>query len=253
MPAQTINEIIDRLESITRESVVTGNQLGIFAQVYLGVTKLVKAGIREGRFDDGPRMERLDVIFANRYLDAYDQFQKKQRCTHAWQTAFEGAARPGLAILQHLFLGMNAHINLDLGIAAAETVAPEELPSLRADFYQINQLLTEQIEQMKRQVHKVSPLLFLLDWSGTKRDEKFAAFSLKKARAHAWIVAQRLSKLSPKEKETAISELDEYVNVLNRLITGPGIFFSFFIRIVHWFEEKDVKTIIASLDMSLTE
>ena len=39
----------------------------------------VKEGIEKGRFDDGPRMEQLDVNFANRYLEAYDQWKNKIR------------------------------------------------------------------------------------------------------------------------------------------------------------------------------
>ena len=247
MPAKTIDEIIARLEAIVETSTQNGNPLGIFALVYLDVTKLVKTGILENRFDDNPRMERLDVIFASRYLDAYDQFQQKQPCTHAWQTAFEAASRHNLIILQHLLMGMNAHINLDLGIAAAEAVPPDELPSLEADFFKINQLLTDQIDDMQDKLSRVSPLLFLLDWFGKKSDEKFAEFSLKKARGHAWTVAQRLSKLAPKEKTLAISELDSYVSVLNRLITDPGIVTTSVIRFIKWSETKDVKKIMENL------
>jgi hypothetical protein len=35
----------------------------------------VKRGIAEGFFDDGPRMETLGVVFANRYLAAYEAWQ----------------------------------------------------------------------------------------------------------------------------------------------------------------------------------
>ncbi len=247
MPSQTIEAIISRLEAIVASAAETGDPLGIFAHVYLGVTRLVKTGISEGRFEDGPRMERLDVIFANRYLDAFECYQQSLPCTHAWKTAFDAAPRHDLITLQHLLIGMNAHINLDLGIAAAEAVSPEELPALEGDFFIINHLLTEQIEVMQEKLNKVSPLLFLLDLLGKKSDEKFAEFSLKKARAHAWIVAQRLSKLSPAEKDAVVAELDEYVAVLNRLITEPGFITAAIVRLVKWFETKNVKKIIASL------
>jgi hypothetical protein len=36
-------------------------------------------------------------------------------------------------ILQHLLLGINAHINLDLGIAAAEGTSAPKLPGLLRD------------------------------------------------------------------------------------------------------------------------
>jgi hypothetical protein len=40
------------------------------------VTKKVKNGIENNLFDDGPRMEKLDVIFAKRYIDAYKALAK---------------------------------------------------------------------------------------------------------------------------------------------------------------------------------
>lgn len=247
MPAKTIDEVISRLESIVDSATETGNPLGIFALVYLGVTKMVKQCVSDGYFEDCPRMERMDVIFANRYLDAYELFQQNKTCTNAWRTAFEAARRYDYITLQHLLMGMNAHINLDLGIAAAMAVPAAQLPSLKNDFFKINVLLCEQIEEMQDKLSQVSPLLFLLDLFGRKTDEKFAAFSLRKARAHAWIVANRLSKLPPPEQDAVISELDEYVSVLNRLITNPGIYSGSIIKVVKWFETRDVKKIMATL------
>ena len=44
--------------------------MGYFATLYRKVTIQVKKGIADNFFDDGPRMERLDVILANRYTQA---------------------------------------------------------------------------------------------------------------------------------------------------------------------------------------
>src|SRR5680860_1066517 len=48
----------------------TGDRGGLFTVVYRAVADRVREGIREGRFDDCERLERFDVIFARRYLDA---------------------------------------------------------------------------------------------------------------------------------------------------------------------------------------
>lgn len=247
MPAKTLDEVISRLESIVDSASESGNPLGIFALVYLGVTRMVKQCVINGTFEDCARMEKLDVIFANRYINAYDLFRQEKECTHAWRTAFEASSHFDYLTLQHLLMGMNAHINLDLGIAAAQVVPAGQLPSLANDFFKINDLLCEQIEAMQDKLSQVSPLLFLLDVFGRKSDEKFAAFSLKKARAHAWLVANRLSKLSDTEQKSVIAELDEYVTVLNRLITNPGMYTGTIIKLVKWFEIKDVKKILAVL------
>ncbi|MFQ5447694.1 MAG: DUF5995 family protein [Saprospiraceae bacterium] len=245
-PAQNIGEVIQQLEDIIQDALQNNDPLGIFPSLYQKVTLLVKEGIQNGRFENGPRMERLDVIFANRYLQAYHQFTHQQKCTKAWQPAFIAARKPHL-ILQHLLAGMNAHINLDLGIAAAETVASSGLQDLKVDFFEISKILTSQIENTQQQLNELSPMLFLLDWVGKKTDERFAAFSLRKARSHAWRVAKRLAPLNSQQKEEDIRELDGYVAILNKLITRPGMLGQVLVRLIGWFEEKDVSKIIRGL------
>ncbi len=245
MPANTIEKVISRLEQIVREAIETNDNLGIFAQMYLGVTRQVRDGILAGQFEDGPRMERLDVIFANRYLDALDAYKAGGKVTSSWKTAFDAARKNDFLVLQHLFMGMNAHINLDLGIAASVTVPPSQLADLKPDFDEINTILTNNIEALQRKINEASPLLFLLDWFGQKSDEHLMGFSIRKARSHAWVVAQRLSKkASDSERQLLISELDKYVSILNKFITEPGIFGGAVVRFVKWFEVKDAAKVI---------
>ena len=119
--ATSIDEVIAQLGDVIDRSLRERNRLGFFAALYRKVTIKVKEGIVAGRFDDGPRMERLDVIFANRYLEALTRLGSGQAPTPCWALSFEAAATWPPIILQHLLLGMNAHINFDLGIAAATT------------------------------------------------------------------------------------------------------------------------------------
>lgn len=247
MPSKSISEVIQQLEHIVGQSETEGHALGIFAQLYLGVTRAVAEGIQNGRFEDGPRMEKLDVIFANRYLLAYQQFSEGETPTQSWQTAFEATNNRSLLTLQHLLMGMNAHINLDLGIAAAEAVGAGGLDDLKNDFLEINLLLAERVEDVQARLGSVSPLLFLLDIFGKKSDEHFTEFSLEKVRSHAWRVAERISALPPKEKAKSIGELDHYVAMLNQAISRPGRVFGWLVRFIKFFEVKDVRRLIGAL------
>src|ERR1700749_2076572 len=119
MKANTIDEVISFLDTIIETCKQHQSRIGYFASLYKAMTIGVKVGIEQGAFENGPRMERLDVAFANRYLDAYTKFSGGQIATHAWMHAFKAAEQTNLSIVQHLLLGINAHINLDLGIAAA--------------------------------------------------------------------------------------------------------------------------------------
>ena len=94
--------------------------MGYFAALYRRVTVEVKGRMDKGHFVDPARMEALDAVFANRYLDAYHRYRCGEGTTRAWTYAFTASADPEPTVLQHLLMGMNAHISLDLGIAAAE-------------------------------------------------------------------------------------------------------------------------------------
>ncbi len=247
MPASTIEEAIAKLEAIVEEARRTADPLGIFALVYLGVTRSVREGLRNGLFQDGHRMERLDVIFANRYLDAHAAYLAGKPCTKAWKSSFDAAKGNDLLVLQHLFMGMNAHINLDLSIAAAEAVPAAELPKLEHDFNAINALLARKIDAVQDSLGEVSPLLFLVDWFGKRGDERFAEFSLVKSRKAAWAAAKRLSLLSGADKALAINELDGIVARLNHKIAKPGRVLGWLIGFIKRWEEKEVVKVLDRL------
>lgn len=247
MPAATIDEVIRQLEVIVEEASAVGDPLGVFAVVYLGVTRDVKSGMEAGKFDDGARMERLDVIFANRYLDALAAYKNSEPCTQSWKIAFEAAQNQDFLILQHLLLGMNAHINLDLGIAASESVPAGEIERLERDFMSINAVLSAKIDAVQDRLSAVSPLLFLLDWAGQRKDERFAEFSLQQARNQAWQSALRLSKLKGEEKTLAIEALDVAVAALGALISRPGRWVAWLLKLIRWLEKKDVRRVMAEL------
>jgi hypothetical protein len=138
-------------------------------------------------------MEKLDVLFANRYIDAYIAFKTKKPHTGSWRIVFEAQQRP-LLILQHLLLGMNAHINLDLAIAASETMKGNNLAALINDFNTINRLLSEMSDKVQMRISKVSPLLGLLDrWAGNT-DTLLVNFSITIARDGAWKSAAEFHK-----------------------------------------------------------
>ena len=64
----------------------------------------------------------------------------------SWRVAFDAAARRRPIVLQHLLLGMNAHINLDLGVTAATFAGPEGLATVRRDFDAINRVLADLVD-----------------------------------------------------------------------------------------------------------
>jgi hypothetical protein len=102
-------------------------------------------------------MERLDVTFANRYLTAYAQFRSGELPSRSWLSAFLATASSEPLVLQHLLIGMNAHIGLDLGIAAARTCPGDALAPLQRDFDRINTVLATLTPVVEAELQRESP------------------------------------------------------------------------------------------------
>ena len=81
-PCETIDQVVDHLTEIVETSKRDGSRAGYFAALYRKVTIEVRDRIRAGdTFDDDARMERLDVLFAERYIEAYERTRSGQGTT----------------------------------------------------------------------------------------------------------------------------------------------------------------------------
>ncbi|HET9624358.1 MAG TPA: DUF5995 family protein [Kofleriaceae bacterium] len=246
--AQTIDEVIGELDVIIAGCTLGASRLGFFAALYRQVTLRVKQGIAAGEFEDGPRMERLDVVFANRYLAALAAWQADGAPSQCWRLAFQAAGRDDLIILQHLLLGMNAHINLDLGVAAA-TVAPgAALAALHTDFNRINAILGALTDQVKQVVARFSPFLHLLDEVGASFEDEIVNFSMTAARDDAWRHAELLAFQPSAQQAQTIEVLDDKALFLGRLVADPGRILTAVLDAVHLGESKDTAAIITALN-----
>jgi hypothetical protein len=221
MPAQTIDEVISELTEVIARARADEDRAGYFAALYRRVTIAVKEGIARGAFQDGERMARLDVAFANRYLDALAAFRKSEPASHCWLVAFGAMGHRRPIILQHLLLGMNAHINLDLAIAAAETAPGAGFLPLKHDFDCINQILASLVNRVQDDVGSLSPSLVLLDQVGGRTDEAVVNFSIDRARQDAWSFANELIGLPPEAWAQAITAQDLKTALRSEFIATP--------------------------------
>jgi len=222
MPAQSIDEVLAQLDDVIADALRQRSRLGYFASLYRDVTARVKTAIENGEFEDGRRMERLDVTFAQRYLDALAARDTETGPPRAWARTFEAVERWRPLILQHLLLGMNAHINLDLGIAAVAVADGHDIGELETDFDRINQILGSMIEEVQTRVSTVSPWIGVLDQLGGRADEVISNFCLVRARNDAWAFAQTLASLDPEKRDEAIRTKDRETARRTEKILRPG-------------------------------
>ena len=236
-----VDDVLDALGEVVRRVRDGGSPLGYFAAMYRTVTAKVKEGIRAGFFDDGERMERLDVVFARRYLSALRTFEAGGRPTRSWELAFHAARSRRPIVLQQLLLGINAHINLDLGIATAESAPGPALPALRRDFDRINEILATVLEEMQRSMASISPCLGMLDRVGGRHDDEVIRFSMDKARAGAWRFATELAPLDPEAWSGPIGARDGRVAHVARVVLNPGFPLTAGLVVIWGCESKDVR------------
>jgi hypothetical protein len=244
MPPQTIDDVIRALDGIIDWAWNEKSRFGYFAALYRRVTQAVKDGIAKGEFQNGPLMERLDVNFAGRYLDAFEQFLAGQQPTLSWQIAFRAASWWRPIVVQHLLAGINAHINLDLGIAAAVTSPGDQLPGLQADFDQINGVLASLVSTVEKEIATVSPLLELLETLSLKTDSAIIDFSLDEARKFAWDHAVKMAPMNPEQMQAAIYDLDLEASKYGHMVASPPWLVKIELMPIRFFESSSVRRVL---------
>src|SRR5690606_31257892 len=153
MHAYDVDDVLDILDVMVADATVAADRRGYFAALYRQVTVEVRRGIAAGVFDDGARMSVFDAAFANRYFDA---------CVapvppRSWRVAFAAAESESPIVLPHLLLGINAHINLDLGVVTGTMFRGGALAGFRDDFDRINDILAGLIPRTRQVVAGFSP------------------------------------------------------------------------------------------------
>jgi hypothetical protein len=217
-----IDGVIAQLDGIIAQQWEEASCLGYFPVLYRRVTVEIKNAIEAGVFDDAARMEWFDVVFANRYLEAFANLSRGQPTGRAWAIAFDAAIDWWPIVLQHLLLAINAHINLDLGIAAATTSPGDRIDDLEDDFDRINAILTGLVDDVERQLTVIWPKLASLGRVAGRKDDAVINFSITKARDYAWHGAKTLAPLDDRERQPIIDRIDLKAALVGRAIRHPG-------------------------------
>ncbi len=245
--ALSIDQVLDQLDEIIALTVSENNLLCCFAYVYRRTTYSVQQAIISKRFENPSRMEKMDVLFANIFIRAFYDFRASTKTSAVWNLAFSPCAHK-MSYAQHILLCMNAHINLDLSVAAATVSKGQDIILLKNDFMIINEILSELTNELQKGLGKVSIMMNLLDIFGFRSDEKIIHFSIKKARDFAWLNSLELALLDENESQRRIDEIDKRVLVLGQMIQNPpGRFLSFLLRCIAFFEISDADKIIRKL------
>ncbi|MDY0929455.1 DUF5995 family protein [Chryseobacterium sp. CFBP8996] len=237
---KTIEEVLKKLDEIILWSKADQSPIGYFACTYRMMTAQVLKGIQQKKFEDNSRMTLLDIDFATRYLDAWENYSKGKKCTNSWYLAFEAAKNKDLLILQHIFLGMNAHINLDLGISAASIMPYRKINPLKKDFENINSVIASINQNVQDSLNKICYPINLIDKLSNGKDNAVLDFAISKARDTSWATAVILSNTPNFLKESVINIVDYAAAKVASQILNPKLLSSTLAKELKKCESSDV-------------
>ena len=214
------------MSTIERE-LPPGDGVRWFNHLYLQVTLAVQRAVSQQTYSDPAFIERLDVIFANLYFDAYSAGAADWRnAPSAWRPLFECRARPGVLPIQFALAGMNAHINRDLPQSIVSTYlatggAPTERTARHEDFGRVNDLL-ESVEGQIRSDYSVG-IVAMVDAAAGAADDVVAMWKVRRARETAWTNAEVLWTLRsvPMLRDAFFSRLDSFTGFAGRGLLVP--------------------------------
>jgi hypothetical protein len=240
----TIDGVVDQLQTIIDDCIKNGSRLGYFAALYKRMTIAVRDGIRAGRFQDGARIERLDVTFANRYLVTREQYLAGELHGQSWLQAYEASTQDRYTLLQHLLIGINPHIMIDLGVAAARTCPGDQLAGLQQDFNTINAVIAGLFPVIDAELDELSPVERAIDHSviGRWKDKAIDA-AIDEGRRSSWGFAMSLAYLDLPAQAITIGNRDRHARLLGDCILADPMR-----RLVRKRESSDVAKNIRVLD-----
>lgn len=242
MQATTIKEVLNTLHQIIETAEAEESAMGYFAALYIKVTKTIQKGIAQNMFDDGDRMNRMVIAFANGYLKTYAEYRASgtESSVDCWTVSFKEAGHYWPTVLQHLMGAMNAHINYDLGIAAAMTAPGKEIHNFEKDFNLINKVLGSLVDEVTTEIGLMWPFFKKMLKVMGNFDNFLIDFSMKIARDGAWKFAVKLAQMNPEEQVAFMKERDRKIVKTAELVYSPGWIASAINRMIRLSEKGSV-------------
>jgi hypothetical protein len=139
---------------------------------YQLMTRNMDQAIGHTEFNDSVWVGRLLRHFADYYFNALETYEGRANpAPVAWQIAFDAAVQGELSVIQHLLLGVNAHINYDLIFATIDLLdsewaglSAEMRAQRRADFEMVNTIIQRTVDEVQDTIiERRDPRLDLLD------------------------------------------------------------------------------------------
>jgi uncharacterized protein DUF5995 len=236
----------DRIRTVGRDlrNLATGHAdaLGYFPAIYARETYEVGGGAANLGPTVRGQLDELVETFAHRYTGAWRNEIPRASC---WEASWVVGTRDDLLIVQHILLGINAHINFDLPQAVVQVgKAGGSLERLRETFDSVEESFGRTYASSVKDLDRVSRWTSEADLAGGRH---LFNFSLRRARQQAWTAAENLYPLGQDAYDEYVQELDRLVSVLAYLITKPPLPVAVLAWFARRFEDSDCRRVTSTL------
>ena len=127
----------------------------------------------------------------------------------SWLQAYAATNSAKYTVLQQLLIGINPHIMIDLGVAAARTCPGDQLAGLQQDFDMVNAVILSLFPTVDAELDDLSPFENFVDHSflGYLKN-KSIDLSIDAGRKSSWDFATKLAYLDLPAQAIAIGQRD---------------------------------------------
>ncbi len=212
--------VLQRMTTLVDQWDAERDRRAIFLGCYRLMTHNMLDAIDAGRFHDGAWVNRLLQRFSVYYFKALDCFEQNAPATPpVWKLAFDATRDEEVMTLQHLLLGVNAHINFDLifslyDVLYAEWAAatPEQRALRHADHELVNRIIGETVDAVQDQVvDRFSPWVEVFDKLLGPMDEWLTSQLLSHWREEVWNTAVRYLEATDEDTREALRQHIEHI------------------------------------------
>lgn len=185
----------EKMDQLIRDWEAAGDRRMIFLSCYRLMTRNMFHALSQAEFLDQAWVEELLNHFADYYFNALEAYELQNTNTPAaWQVAFDSAGKSDLSVLQHLLLGVNAHINYDLIFTTVDLLehewvglSSEESTRRRLDYDRVNDIIQQTIDEVQDTIiERGDPRLEMLDRFMGPLDEWLISRLIERWRSDVW-------------------------------------------------------------------
>jgi hypothetical protein len=202
----------------------------VFLHCYSLMTANMYAGIEQGKFQDNGWVAQLLNRFADYYFSALEQWEEEpSTAPMVWQFAHEHTRVRDSSVLQHLLLGVNAHINYDLVLTVTELLDPDwsEMTDAQRDrryedYCLVNAVIADSIDAVQDEViAQAMPMSGLIDKLLGRLDENLISRFISNWRDKTWYSAARLLETTdPDARKVIIAQVEYDALTMARQLGG---------------------------------